>query len=179
MANQTAPLEQRGERRSNLFVIAGLYCQGQPVPIAVRVRNLSPAGGLIEGEGLPTVGSAVRLSRGSRSVDGEVLWRTPTHAGLRFDCVVQVSDWLPGTGRDRAQQRVDRIIVEARAAPVRSVTPALPLEASRPDYAAIALALTEAGETLIADPDIAQRHLGALQAIDIATQALSRLADDQ
>lgn len=178
MQKMSAAAEQRAERRSNLFVIAALYGEGASAPITVRIRNLSPGGALVEGPELPDVGTNVRLCRGQLSAAGELLWRGPSHAGLRFTGPVHVADWLPGSARNSGQQRVDQIVFEARAAPPLAPSPAA-LAPTRPDYAAIARSLTQAGEALLADPDVAQRHLGALQAIDIAAQALDGLADDQ
>lgn len=163
--------EQRSERRNNLFVVAALHWRGAPAP--VRIRNLSPGGALIEGAGLPDVGTSVRLSRGQHSVDGELLWRGETHAGLQFKAPVRVADWLPASARNGGQQRVDQIVFEAKASGVATgITPAGP---SAPDYSAIADALTKAGDELIAVPGLAERHPEALQAIDIAAQALNLL----
>lgn len=175
MAEPFAASEQRVERRNNMFVAAVLHWQGAPA--AVRIRNLSPGGALIEGDRLPEIGTSVRLIRGRLSVAGELLWRDATHAGLQFSAPVRVADWLPAGARNAGQQRVDQIVFETKAAgSVTGITPSAP---SPPDYAAIAAALTRAGEELIADPGLAERFPDALQAIDIAAQALTLLTRRQ
>lgn len=180
--------EQRLERRNNLFVVAALRwldaasgASGAPgapaAPVPVRIRNLSPTGALIEGALLPQVGTSVHLSRGQHSVAGELKWRGETQAGLQFSTNVEVADWLPASARSTGQQRVDRIVFEAKAAGVGTgITPAGP---SAPDYAAIARALVAAGDELLAVPGLAERHPGALQVIDIAAQALGLLTRRQ
>lgn len=179
MANRSAAAaEHRAERRSNLFVLAALHCRGQGAPIAVRVRNLSPTGALVEGPDLPATGSAVRLARGALTVEGEVTRRDDTSAGVRFIGLVQISDWLPGT-RNHRQQRVDQLVMEARAGRARQAGGGAPDAPSPPDYSAIARSLHQASEALLGDPDLVRRHPGALQAIAIAAQALERLGDAQ
>lgn len=171
--------EQRSERRTNLFVVAALFGHGESTPTTVRIRNLSPAGAMIEGTELPGAGTAVRLTRGSLSAAGELLWIDETRAGLRFAAPVTVANWLPGGARSSGQQRVDRMVLEARAQLSTAATDAAPTAPSRPDYAAIARSLTAASEALLADPEVAERHLDVLQTIDIAAQALGCLIDDQ
>lgn len=178
MQERSVAAEQRAERRSNLFVIAALCAEGASAPMAVHIRNLSPGGALVEGLELPDVGTNVRLCRGQLGAAGELLWRGPSHAGLRFTGPVLVADWLPGSARSSGQQRVDQIVFEARTGPTLAPSPA-PLASTRPDYAALARSLMQAGEALLADPDVAQRHFGALQAIDIAAQVLGQLGDGQ
>lgn len=174
--------EQRLERRNNLFVVAALRwldaAAGAPAaPVPVRIRNLSPTGALVEGALLPQVGTSVRLSRGQHSVAGELKWRGETQAGLQFSTHVEVADWLPASTRSAGQQRVDRIVFETRAA--GAATAIAPAEPSAPDYAAIARALIEAGDELVGVPGLAESHPGALQAIDIAAQALNLLTRRQ
>lgn len=171
--------EQRLERRSNMFVVAALHwpkAAGETAaaaPVPVRIRNLSPNGALIEGARLPDVGTSVRLTRGHHSVAGELRWRGETHAGLQFSTPVKVADWLPASARSAGQQRVDQIVFETKAAGAATgITPAGP---GAPDYAAIARALIAAGDELVGVPGLAESHPDALQAIDIAAQALNLL----
>ena len=177
MPEPATAAEQRIERRSNLFVIAALHWR-PGVPAPVRIRNLSPRGALIEGPGLPAAGTSVRLSRGGLCADGQLMWRDDVHAGVCFADAVRVADWLPREMRNAAQQRVDETLYEVRAAPSASPGVATLVQAA-PDYAAISRSLLEAGEELVADPAIAGRHAGALQAIAIAVHALARLAENQ
>ena len=54
-------------------------------PTAVRLRNLSPEGALIEGDCLPLVGSKTLFSRNDVRVMSEVVWVEGRYAGLAFD----------------------------------------------------------------------------------------------
>ncbi len=174
MPESIADDEQRNERRKNLFVAAALHWCGALAP--VRIRNLSPGGALIEATDLPEMGTGVELRRGGLSVAGELRWRDDGRAGLCFATPVRVADWLPAGTHNSGQRRVDDVIFEARSAPPTGI---IPNAASPPDFAALAEGLTNAVEALLTDPAIAQRHPAALQAIDIAAEALARLARGQ
>src|SRR5688500_15452 len=86
--------QRRVEARSNIFVVAALAWSSGTGP--VRIRNMSRTGALIEGATIPPEGSPVRLSRGSLSVRGEIVWRRENRAGMRFGSAETVADWLPG-----------------------------------------------------------------------------------
>src|SRR4051812_48767645 len=108
----TAGAEKRLGPRSNIFVTGTLYGAGGSAP--VRVRNMSLNGALVEAEALPSVGSLVRLCRGSLSVMGEIAWVAAGKAGLHFSSAICVSDWLPAGQRGAGQQMADELVHQAR-----------------------------------------------------------------
>jgi hypothetical protein len=180
-AEHDAPHE-RSEYRNNLFVVAALSSATASGP--VRIRNMSPHGALIEGPALPPEGTPLRLSRGSLSVTGHVVWRRDNRAGVRFDCAVSVVDWLPNGRAATGQQKVDEIVHTYKSQKVVAGTTALPgtSHASRdldlgPSLVHIRSALTAAAEELASDQFVAARHIRALQTIDAATQELEKLAN--
>lgn len=176
---QTSPaeLDQRTQPRRNLFVAAALHGPDGN-PCVVRIRNLSPQGALIEGLGLPAVGARVRLFRGPFSAPAQLVWHAHDRAGLLFATPLNVADWLPSGACNRAQQRVDQFIFEWRAVASRGGPPPL-VPPGRPNYAALATALADAAEELMTDPNFAENHPCAVQAIDMAADALRRLGEGQ
>lgn len=139
---------------------------------------MSRNGALIEGAGLPPVGSAVRLSRGSLDVSGQVMWLEDSKAGLGFETNIAVVDWLPSANRGSRQQLIDEMIQETRlgACSMTRVPEAAPARAALGDeLLRLSHLLERAGEELASDPAIAARHVGPLQAIDEASQALTQL----
>jgi hypothetical protein len=172
--------DKRVSPRSNIFVIATLYGAGGSAP--VRVRNMSLNGALVEAAGLPSVGSAVRLCRGSLSVIGEVVWVGGGKAGLCFPSAISVTDWLPAGQRVAGQQTADELVHQTRLGAIPAVRKTVdPEPQPRPqtrDLQRLIAELEQAGEDLAADPDVAVRHASALQAIDSVAQALARLAAD-
>lgn len=172
--------QRRVEPRSNIFVVAALASGSGSGP--VRIRNMSRSGALIEGAMIPAIGSAVRLSRGSLSVPGAIIWRHQNRAGMRFDSTVMVAAWLPGGKRATGQQRVDEIVYSYKAeiGAMRPAAAAAPVLTARQDIGAQLIAVREAlnavAEELAADDATMARHPNALQAIDMAAQKLETLA---
>ena len=82
----------RNDPRRALFVAATLHDdRGE---IAIRIRNLSSTGMLIEGPDIPAVGTVVRVQRGAMAVGGTVAWSDSERAGLTLDKPVALEDWL-------------------------------------------------------------------------------------
>jgi len=170
--NPAALQELRIETRSNIFAMATIYAVGGSYP--VRVRNISRAGALVEGASLPSPETPIRLSRGSLSVGGEIMWSSDGKAGLRFAAPVVVADWLPQGKRGSGQQLIDEIVHRARVDGL-----------SRPKGATVEIAdemvqlrqmLERAGEELAFDPAVSTHHGPALQMIDAVVQGLGKLA---
>lgn len=102
--------DQRSQGRSNVFLTAVLDSGiGRS---AVRIRNLSATGALIEGSALPPVGTAVRVLRGDLSACGTLAWADRGHAGISFAAEIDVAAWVR---RHNGQQRVDGVIVALRS----------------------------------------------------------------
>lgn len=176
--SQTDHAHQRADMRSNMFVMATLYSDRGSAP--VRIRNMSRGGALIESAVVPPEGSRVRLSRGSLSVRGEVVWRRDNRAGIRFDAALEVGNWLPSGIRPSHQQRVDEMIHACRSAPAGSaeLTPPPPLARSEAIRELLDLrdTLNLVAEELAGDITIAMAHATGLQKLDVAGQMLDKLA---
>ena len=69
--------------RSHVCMIAMVEVAGSP--LGVKLRNLSVKGALVEGEGLPSVGSRVVFRRGEIDVPGRIAWASDSRAGIAFD----------------------------------------------------------------------------------------------
>lgn len=170
---------RRADVRSNMFVMATLYCDRGSSP--VRIRNMSRGGALIESAVIPAEGSPVRVSRGSLSVGGHVVWRKDNRAGIRFDAAVEVADWLPTSNRPTGQQRVDEMIHSCRTATTAGAGSLAPAPAASQAEAIRQLldfrdALCEVAEELAGDMAIATGHPTALQRIDVTAQMIEKLA---
>lgn len=109
--NVQAQGNHRAEVRSNVFLAAALVVGG--ASLAVRVRNLSAQGALIDGGSLPPAGVRVRLLRGELSADGLIAWMAEGHAGIRFAGEIDVAAWVKRLG-DPGQRRVDDAIAALR-----------------------------------------------------------------
>lgn len=170
--------EHRVESRNNIFVMAALYAGSKVTP--VRIRNMSTSGALIEAAALPPKGTTVRLSRGSISVAGDVMWSDERRAGLRFTNATVVADWLPQGKRGSGQQLIDEIVHQARigGAPKAAANPPSPRKNSElaDELLQLRNQLERAAEQLASDIAVAAQHVSALQTIDGATQVLARLA---
>ena len=160
-----------------MFVLATMAATSTSGP--VRIRNMSPAGAMIEGDHLPCVGELVSLRRGTLSASGTVVWRLEGKAGLRFDRQIDVTGWLP-TG-STGQQAVDRAFQEMKAA---AAAPSYPAQAPQIPSSPIdtaellktAAALDDLADALAEDPAVVASHGSKLQTFDIAAQLLRRYA---
>ena len=170
--------EKRLDPRSNIFVIAALYHAGGSVP--VRIRNMSPHGALVEGATLPANGTPMRLSRGSLTVECEIMWADEGRAGLHFSAPTAVGKWLPGSKRDAGQVLADEMAQQARLGALPPLRPAPPADPKRPTVGEEVLRLEgelrRAVEALAADSQVAARHPVPLQDIDEVAQTLAKLA---
>jgi hypothetical protein len=98
--------------RSNVFLAASLYWdRGQS---AVRVRNFSEGGALLDGKDLPGKGSGAELRRGSLSARCEIVWASGNLRGVRFERVLNVSQWVGKQGNS-GQSNVDEAIASIRS----------------------------------------------------------------
>lgn len=74
--------QNRRSRRANVLLAATLEHSGQVV--AVKLRNLSADGALVEAETLPAEGSELLFRRNDLAVPARVCWVAGRHAGLAF-----------------------------------------------------------------------------------------------
>jgi hypothetical protein len=171
--------------RTFLMLAATARCGGRVA--AVRIRNVSETGALIEGEGLPGSGETILLSRGETEIDAVIAWVSGVRRGIHFSRPVSVETWRAGKPVEPppGQGRVDLIQAAARGGRGRGALspPAAEerwigqLDARLGEEIAFVQRLIEAlGDELVADPAILHRHAQALQNIDLSSQVLGHLS---
>ena len=176
----TLPYRSDGRRqtRTHLFVAASLLCERTTFP--VRLRNMSNTGALIECtvEG-PSAGQRVLLRRGTLEVAGTVAWSEGKRAGLAFDTIVEVGQWMARVG-SAGQSRIDEIVADIRSGPTPSAETASP----RPQSDLVGQLkdvrdqISRLADSLLEDEDVAMRH-PEIQIFDITLQKLDRLIKEQ
>ena len=160
--------ESRAGRRSNVFLAATLEMAG--ASIAVRVRNISARGALLDGPKLPPEGAAVELRRGSLIAHGEIAWHTDVQCGVRFVTDVDVDSWTRRVGHS-GQQRVDHIVALVQQPAATDTVPLVP-KVREDSLALIAAELAEACERLAARPDVVNVCAEELLELDAIAQRL-------
>ena len=173
--------EHRVDQRNNVFVVAALYSGDSSVP--VRIRNMSRSGALVEGGAFPLPGTDVRLSRGSLSVPGKVMWVADRRAGLRFVGTIFVPDWLPNAQRNPRQMHIDEVVHQAKLgiapAPALMAVPAKRGDAAiAADMLELKASIDQLAEDLAGDSHVTASHPSSLQILDIAAQALAKLSEE-
>ena len=81
--NENSQAQNRRTRRSKVLMTATLELSGSA--LAVKLRNLSAEGALIEGNNLPVEGSEVLFKRLELSVPGRIAWVNAKRAGVTFN----------------------------------------------------------------------------------------------
>ena len=123
----------------------------------------------------------MRLRRGALTATGQVVWCRSGRAGIHFESLVRVEDWLP-TGVNRAaQQRVDELFQLSRVdAAERGLSGASataePYAISGPELVALATAIEALADDLAGDHEVVGRHMSKLQTLDITAQVLRKLS---
>ena len=163
------PIVRRAER-THLFLVATLTFGRASV--AVRVRNLSATGALIEAASLPPVGSTITLSRAGLDVFGTIVWAESGKAGLTFSGLVDVSAWLP-TKEAKRQVKIDPIAAEIQQAPPPPER-ALSMEAIVAELGAVQVQLGQLGAQLALDPALVAKH-PEVQSLDVAEQRIATI----
>ena len=170
----------RRDPRKNLFLTATLVAGG--VSRAVRVRNLSASGALVEGATLPPAGGTAILQRGSLHAECALVWRAEGRGGLKFADPIDLADWIPGAAGN-GQVEVDRAIAETRAGGPKAETSAVSAEIepglirrTADELAFVSRRLEALGDALTCDPHVVMRHATSLQELDIAMQVLRHIA---
>ncbi len=172
------PVDRRAER-THLFLVATLSFGRAST--AVRVRNLSATGALVEGSDIPAAGTAIYLRRGALEAVGSIVWASAGKAGLSFSEPVAVSCWLP-TKEVKRQTQVDQIAFELKKA-ARALEPAsgpatddptMSLLAVIADLALLGEELGRLGDKLADDAIVMVCH-PEVQLLDAAGQRLAKV----
>ena len=80
--DESSQSQNRRTRRSNVLMSASLELSG--TSLAVKLRNLSADGALVEGDKLPVEGASVLFRKGDLSMPGNVAWAKGRQAGISF-----------------------------------------------------------------------------------------------
>ncbi len=95
----------RRSRRKPVFLSASLEIDGATV--AVRLRNLSEEGALIEGDLLPAEGSTLFFRRNRLRVPGTIVWVQGQFAGVVFDRLLRHEEVLRHIPKPAARVQPD------------------------------------------------------------------------
>jgi hypothetical protein len=80
--DQSGTMQNRRSRRAPVLLTASIDVRG--VPTAVKLRNLSATGALIEGGCLPEAGETTYFTRRELHLRCQVMWVEGRYAGIRF-----------------------------------------------------------------------------------------------
>ena len=80
--DESSQSQNRKSRRSNVLMAASLELSGTSV--AVKLRNLSADGALVQGDKLPVEGASILFRKGDLSMPGVVAWVHGRQAGVSF-----------------------------------------------------------------------------------------------
>ena len=81
--DESSMMKNRASRRSPVLLAAAIEIAGQQ--LAVKLRNLSERGALIEGDRLPVEGSTTFFHRNELRLKSRVIWVQGRYAGVAFD----------------------------------------------------------------------------------------------
>ena len=97
--------QNRRTRRSHVLMAASIEANG--VTVAVKLRNLSPEGALVEGDQLPAVGSLVIFRKKELNLPGRVAWVTAGRAGIAFDVLLDPDSVMRHVPRNKPLATLD------------------------------------------------------------------------
>jgi len=163
--------KSRSEERSHVFLAASLDTGAKS--IAVRVRNLSPGGALLDGPELPGVGTRVRLRRGALSAVGEISWQRKTQSGIKFDGDVDTSSWVQAVAHSQKRVHATPDPQKASGATRRKVQEPARVES----LSLISAALDQICERLAGTPVMSVDCGDELLKLQKVAQSLRRLAN--
>lgn len=88
---------KRDAKRARVLLAAKIKTSAGEV--AVRLRNLSRMGALIEGDNLPEKGADLVFVRGEIRIPARVAWNAGNHAGLEFRHMIDEGELLVQVSR--------------------------------------------------------------------------------
>ena len=97
--------QNRRARRSHVLMAASIEADG--VTVAVKLRNLSPEGALVEAAQLPPVGCSVIFRKKELNLAGRVAWVTAGRAGIAFNTRLDPEAVMRHVPRNKPQPRLD------------------------------------------------------------------------
>ena len=175
-SERTAAVANRQVPRTHMFVTATLCSVEGSVP--ARVRNLSPHGAQIEGATIPAPGTKIVLKRGPLQMCGRIVWQAGPKAGIVFDSIASVADWMARQGGVH-QEEVDELVSVLRSSAAEAANddaraPVTRRHMIESELSSLRAELTQLGELLTADVILVATH-PEIQFLDISLQRVGRL----
>jgi hypothetical protein len=103
--DESSMMKNRRSRRSPVLLAATVEVAGRPV--AVKLRNLSEEGALIEGERLPLENSTTYFERNELRLKSRVVWVHGRYAGVAFDHPLKPEQVLRNIPKPRPKAQAD------------------------------------------------------------------------
>lgn len=97
--------QNRRGRRSLVLMAASIEAEG--LSAAVKLRNMSREGALVEGDQLPAVGSYVRFCKNELNLAGRVAWVDGGRAGIAFEEMLDPESVLRHVPPRRPQAKLE------------------------------------------------------------------------
>jgi PilZ domain len=104
--DESSMIANRRSRRSPVLLAASIEVDG--ASIAVKLRNLSEEGALIEADDLPKEGSSACFVRNDLRIKGRVVWVHGRYAGIAFDRPLNPDQVLRNIGKPRPKPAVEQ-----------------------------------------------------------------------
>lgn len=103
--DESSMMKNRRSRRSPVLLAATVEVAGQPV--AVKLRNLSEEGALIEADRLPLEGSSTWFERNDLRLKSRIVWVQGRFAGVAFDERLNRDDVLRNVPKPKPKAQID------------------------------------------------------------------------
>jgi len=103
--DESGMIKNRRSRRSPMLLAATVEIAGRAV--AVKLRNLSEEGALVEGDRLPLEGSATFFKRKELNLKSRVVWVHGRYAGIAFEERLRPEDVLRNVPTPKPRARLD------------------------------------------------------------------------
>jgi hypothetical protein len=103
--DESSMTQSRRSRRAPVLLAATIEVDG--VPQAVKLRNLSEEGALIEGERLPAEGSTCFFQRNDLRLKSRVVWVLGRYAGVAFARALKSEEVLRNIPQPRPKAQLD------------------------------------------------------------------------
>ena len=103
--DESSMTQNRRSRRAPVLLAATIEVDG--VPEAVKLRNLSEEGALIEGERLPAEGSISFFQRNDLRLKSSVVWVHGRYAGVAFNRPLKPEEVLRHIPKPRPKAQLD------------------------------------------------------------------------
>jgi len=103
--DESSMMKNRRSRRSPVLLAATVEVAGEP--LAVKLRNLSEEGALIEGDRLPIEGSNTWFGRNDLRLKSRIVWVQGRYAGVAFDQRLNREDVLRNVPKPKPKAQLD------------------------------------------------------------------------